>query len=134
MLVNPVVSGEHIGGGGFWNALLLGYAAPAAFCAALASPAGALPRRLAQATSVSAILLVFAYVTLETRRAFKGPAIGWDLPTTPGILRLFGGMAAAWTGSSRIRSVASVQRGALGVGLLRHRDDAQGFRLRSGRT
>jgi uncharacterized membrane protein len=82
VLVNPIVSGEAIGGGGFWNALLLGYAAPAALCAALANPAGALPRRLAQATSVAAILLVFAYATFETRRAFHGPAIGWDLQTT----------------------------------------------------
>ncbi len=135
VLVNPVVSGEPIGGGGLWNALLLGYAAPAALCAALASPAGALPRRLAQATSVAAILLAFAYVTLETRRAFQGPRdrVG-PADDRLGILRLFGGLAAAWAGSARIRSVASVQRGALGVGLLRHRDDAQSLRLRSGRA
>ena len=58
------------------------YAAPAALCAALANRAHRLSRmRLAQASSIAAILLVFAYATLETRRAFHGPAIGWDLPT-----------------------------------------------------
>ena len=83
VLVNPVVSGEPIGGGAFWNALLLAYAAPAALCAALANGARRLSRlRLAQASSIAAILLVFAYATLETRRAFQGPAIGWDLPTS----------------------------------------------------
>jgi uncharacterized membrane protein len=82
VLVNPVVTGEPIGGGAFWNASLLAYAAPAALCAALANPARRLSRmQLAQASSIAAILLVFAYVTLETRRAFHGPAIGWDLPT-----------------------------------------------------
>ena len=83
MLVNPVVSGEPTGGGAFWNALLLAYAAPAALCAALANAARRLSRmRLAQASSIAAILLVFAYATLETRRAFQGTAIGWDLPTS----------------------------------------------------
>ena len=135
VLVNPVVSGEPIGGGGFWNALLLGYAAPAALCAALASPAGALPRRLAQATSVAAILLVFAYVTLETRRAFQGSAIGWDLPTTDSENYAY---SAVWLLLGLVLLAYGVWRrvqgGALGVGLLRHRDDAQGFRLRSGWT
>ena len=83
VLVNPVVSGEPIGGSAFWNLLLIAYAAPAALCAALANLARRLSRmRLAQASSIAAILLVFAYATLETRRAFHGPAIGWDLPTS----------------------------------------------------
>ena len=83
VLVNPVVSGEPIGGGVFWNALLLAYAAPAALCAALANVARRRSRlRLAQASSIAAILLVFGYATLETRRVFQGPAIGWDLPTS----------------------------------------------------
>src|SRR5271166_2421583 len=49
-----------------------------------------------------------------------------------GILRLFGGLAAAWAGAARVWRVADVQGGASGLGLLRHRDDAQGFRVRSG--
>ena len=83
VLVNPVVSGEPIGGGAFWNVLLLAYAAPAALCAALANLARRLSRLpLAQASSIAAILLVFGYATLEIRRAFQGPAIGWDLPAS----------------------------------------------------
>jgi uncharacterized membrane protein len=81
--VNPVVGGESIGGGAFLNVLLLSYAAPAALCAALANFLRRLLRiSLAQALSIAAILLVFAYATLETRRAFQGPAIRWDLPTS----------------------------------------------------
>ena len=62
--------------------LLLAYAAPSALCAALARTARSLQRALARASSVAAILLVFAYATLETRRAFQGPAIGAGLPTS----------------------------------------------------
>jgi len=83
VLVNPVVSGEPIGGSAFWNVLLLAYAAPAALSAALANVARRRSRlRLAQASSIAAILLVFGYATLETRRFFQGPVIGWDLPTS----------------------------------------------------
>jgi len=82
VIVNPVFTGDPIGGGGFWNALLLAYAAPAALCAAIARPKGVFGPRLRRAASVAAILLVFAYATIETRRAFQGPALGLDLPAS----------------------------------------------------
>jgi uncharacterized membrane protein len=83
VLVNPVISGEPIGGNAFWNVLLLAYGAPAALSAALANLTRRLRRMLlARVSSIAAILLAFAYVTLETRRAFQGPTIGWDLPTS----------------------------------------------------
>ncbi len=83
VFINPVVNGEPIGGSAFWNVLLLAYAAPAALCAVLANAARKHSRlRLAQASSIAAILLVFGYATLETRRVFHGPAIGSDLPTS----------------------------------------------------
>jgi uncharacterized membrane protein len=81
-LVNPVVTSDPIGGGGFWNALLLAYAAPAALCAAVARAKDAIGRRLARAASVGAILLVFAYATIETRRVFQGPEVGPGLPAS----------------------------------------------------
>ena len=83
MLINPVVSGKVIGGSAFLNTLLLAYLAPATLCAALVNSARRHSRMgLAQASSVAAILLVFGYATLETRRVFQGPAIGSDLPTS----------------------------------------------------
>jgi uncharacterized membrane protein len=80
--VNPLVTGEPIGGGGFWNILLLAYAAPAALFAAVARATRSFSRRLAHAAGGGAILLAFAYATIETRRAFQGPQVGLDWPTS----------------------------------------------------
>ncbi len=82
VLVNPVIAGDLIGGGGFFNALLLGYAVPASLFAAVARAMRGFARRLARAASVGAILLAFVYATIETRRVFQGPRVGMDLPTS----------------------------------------------------
>jgi uncharacterized membrane protein len=80
--VNPMFTGDPIGGGVILNALLLGYVTPAALFAALARSARGLSRPIQRLASVGAILLVFAYATIETRRAFHGPEIGPGLPTS----------------------------------------------------
>ena len=83
VFVNPMVTGDPIGGGVVWNALILGYAAPAALFAALArSKRGVFSLWLQRLASAGAILLVFAYATIETRRAFHGSEVGLDLPTS----------------------------------------------------
>jgi uncharacterized membrane protein len=80
--VNPMLTGDPIGGGVVLNALILGYAAPAALFAALARSARGFGRRLQHLASAGAILLVFVYATIETRRAFHGSKVGLDLPTS----------------------------------------------------
>ena len=76
---NPLFTNEPIAGGVALNALLVAYALPALLTMILArrvrrTPIGA----LAGAASLAAILWLFAYVSLETRRAFEGAAIGLD--------------------------------------------------------
>ncbi len=71
-LANPLWSGQSVGEGLVVNSLALGYLAPAALAAVLA-------RRLRRPeVSVAAILWVFAYVSLETRRLFQSPWLDLD--------------------------------------------------------
>ncbi len=82
VFVNPLWTGDPIGGGVVFNALLLGYAAPAALFAALARSADRLGLRLRRLASAAAALMVFGYATIETRRAFHGPEVGLELTTS----------------------------------------------------
>ncbi|THD49408.1 MAG: DUF2339 domain-containing protein [Bradyrhizobium sp.] len=67
---NPLLTDAPIAGGAAINALIVAYALPAALTAWLGSRLNSAPMR------VAAILWFFAYVSLETRRAFHGAAIG----------------------------------------------------------
>ena len=135
VLVNPVIAGDLIGGGGFFNALLLGYAVPASLFAAVARamrgfrpPARA--RRERRRDSSRFRLCDDRNPTRFPRpQSRNGPA-----DERRGILRLFGGLAAAGPGAARLWHVAKVRRGASRVGFFHHRNDAQGVRFRSGRT
>jgi uncharacterized membrane protein len=69
-LVNPLWTDDAIAGGVAINALLVAYALPAALAAGLARRWGG------NAVGWAAVLWLFAYVTLETRRVFQGPNIG----------------------------------------------------------
>lgn len=69
---NPLFTDNAIAGAATINALLIAYALPAALTAALAGRVGWPAMRWA------AVLWLFAYVTLETRRFFQGPHIGLD--------------------------------------------------------
>ena len=71
-MVNPLLTNLEVGGGGVLNTLLIAYLLPALLCVALA-------RQLeAPAPRIAAILWLFAYVTLETRRLFAGAWMGLD--------------------------------------------------------
>ena len=79
---NPYFDQRPVLGGRWLNALLLGYALPG-FCAALFANLGRAYRPLwfLRMLRLVALLLVFLYVTLETRRQFQGLWIGWSQAT-----------------------------------------------------
>ena len=84
-LANPLVSGAPIGGGGAFNALIIGYALPSLFTLILARLARRMREPLyAAAASFAAIAWLFAYASLEVRRAFQGPTIGFEQWTSNG--------------------------------------------------
>ena len=85
LLYNPLFDGKPIEGGLALNALILGYLMPALLSATLARLArGAPPAAFAVAASLVAILLLFAYASLETRRVFQGVASGLERTTGDG--------------------------------------------------
>jgi uncharacterized membrane protein len=75
---NPYFTQLPVIGGRWLNSLLLGYALPGA-CAALFADRSRATRPLwfVRMMKIAALLLVFLYVTLETRRLFQGLWIGW---------------------------------------------------------
>ncbi|MEJ1157809.1 DUF2339 domain-containing protein [Prosthecomicrobium sp. N25] len=75
---NPLVTGDSIGEGVFFNGLLLGYLLPAA-AAGLAARLARIgrPRWYAGLLAGIALLLGFAWVTLMVRRAYHGPVLAY---------------------------------------------------------
>lgn len=78
---NPVVSGRPLLGGAVFNSLLLSYLAPIGLIALISRRLDVLNlssyRPVAGGLSLA---LVFAYVTLETKRLFQGPTmVPWSL-------------------------------------------------------
>ncbi len=85
LIYNPLFDGKPVDGGLALNALILAYLMPAALSATSARFARrAQPAAFAVAASLVAILLLFAYASLETRRAFQGAAIGFERATSDG--------------------------------------------------
>jgi uncharacterized membrane protein len=106
---NPLFTGEAVGGAPVFNLLGLAYLAPAALLAALAADKGAtIPRWPRMGLWAGAMLLGFAFVTLEVRRAFQGPVLAlFERPAGQGELYAY---SAAWI-------VAAL--GLLAAGILR---------------
>ena len=70
---NPVVTGEPVAGGRFFNALLLAYLAPVPLIGLIARRLHVIGwERLRPAAGVLALALLFAYLTLQTKRLFQG--------------------------------------------------------------
>src|SRR3546814_731520 len=73
---NPLWSGEPVGAWPLVNLLALAYLVPAGFALAFARELRADGlRKTAMAAAIYALLLVFAWLTLEVRRAFHGPVL-----------------------------------------------------------
>ncbi len=70
---NPVLTGDSIGEGRFFNLLLLAYVVPALLCCALYWVSyGRRKERYVTAIGATALLLLLAYITLENRALFHG--------------------------------------------------------------
>jgi uncharacterized membrane protein len=71
--LNPVVTGDPVPGGLAFNALLLAYLAPAALFALIARRLDVIGWEALRApVNGLAMVLLFAYVTLQTKRVFQG--------------------------------------------------------------
>ena len=75
-IYNPVVSGQPLIGNIAINSLLLSYVAPIGFIALITLKLDVLNwKQMRPAAGGLALALVFAYVTLETKRVFQGPSM-----------------------------------------------------------
>jgi uncharacterized membrane protein len=80
---NPLFNQRPIIGGRGLNSLLLGYALPAVAAAGLAKLCRSTrPLWFLRMARLMALLLIFLYATLETRRLFQGMWIGWNQATS----------------------------------------------------
>ncbi|MFN0192558.1 MAG: DUF2339 domain-containing protein, partial [Aestuariivirga sp.] len=74
--LNPVVTEEAVPGNAIFNALLLAYLAPVVLLGLIARKLGAIGwEKVRTLIGLLALLLAFAYVTLETKRLFQGPIL-----------------------------------------------------------
>jgi len=72
-VANPLLTGDPIGGG-FFNALLLGYGLPAVLAITLALVAkNTRPMPYRAVAAASAVTLALAYLSLQVRRLYQGP-------------------------------------------------------------
>lgn len=94
---NPLATFEPVGTWPVLNLLGVGYLVPALLGGVVAvSDRFALPDTLRRAISVGAGVLVFADLTLEVRRAFRGTVIGLDQGTWPASAETYA-YSAVWT-------------------------------------
>ena len=80
LLLNPMYSGESIGEARLFNLLLLAYVLPALLCGVLYwASYGRRHESYLKAIGVTALLLVFAYLSLENRALFHGPVLKYGI-------------------------------------------------------
>jgi uncharacterized membrane protein len=87
MIANPLLTGDPVGGSAIFNDLLVGYGLTAVLAFALAREASRRnglrpPPAFRVAASIAAIVTLFVFVTLETRRVFQGESIWFRQPTS----------------------------------------------------
>jgi uncharacterized membrane protein len=71
--LNPVVTGEPVAGGPWFNALLLAYLAPVPLIALIARRLDVIGWESVRPVAWGlALVMLFAYVTLQTKRLFQG--------------------------------------------------------------
>lgn len=82
---NPYVTGDAVEGRTFVSSLLVAYLLPGLAALYVARHARSLrPQWYTRAAGILAVALIFLFVTLETRHAFKGPLIGfWNGASEP---------------------------------------------------
>ena len=78
LVFNPILTGESVGSWPVLNVLFLAYAVPALFAFRFgAALEGTRYADAGRAAGVLGFILVFAYISLETTRAFEGPMFDW---------------------------------------------------------
>lgn len=87
IIANPLFTGAAVGGNAVFNSLLVGYGLTAALAFVLALEASRRhdlrpPSAFRVAASIAAIVTLFVFVTLETRRMFQGDNIWFRLSTS----------------------------------------------------
>ena len=87
LFYNPLLAwrGTELPGGVFFNPLLLSYLLPGLMALLLGRMAdGVRPRWYVMGARITAMALVFGYITMQVRRVFQGPAIGLGRYTSDG--------------------------------------------------
>ncbi len=106
LALNPVVSGDAVPGNLVFNALLLAYLAPVVLLGLIARKlAGIGWDGLRPAAGLLALVLALAYVTLETKRIFQGPAM---VPWSETIAESYA-YSAVWLASALALFVAGIR-------------------------
>jgi uncharacterized membrane protein len=108
IVLNPVVTGEPVAGGQWYNALLLAYLAPVPLI-------GLIARRLdvigwedwKPMAGILALVLLFAYVTLQTKRLFQGMLM---VPESLSLAETYA-YSAVWLGFALVLFVAGIRLG-----------------------
>ncbi|MFV2093729.1 MAG: DUF2339 domain-containing protein, partial [Hyphomicrobiales bacterium] len=76
LALNPLFTAESMGDGSVFNTLVLAYLAPAILAAILfATARGKRHQYFVMAAGLTALLMAFAYISLETRLLFQGPVL-----------------------------------------------------------
>jgi uncharacterized membrane protein len=118
---NPLYTGTPVGEGALFNLLLLAYAAPAALYAVHTLLAPEQPVWGRRASAALALVMTFAWASLEVRHAFVGPIldaepVGQAEMWVYSVVWLLGGVAML--GGGILRRSVLLRRAGLGVVLL----------------
>jgi len=106
--LNPVVTGEPVAGGLWFNALLLAYLAPVPLIGLIARRLDVIGWENAKsAAGVLALALLFAYVTLQTKRYFQGMML---VPESLSLAETYA-YSAVWLAFALVLFIAGIRLG-----------------------
>jgi uncharacterized membrane protein len=114
---NPLFTNEPLEGGAFFNALLLAYLLPALLAYALArAAANVRPNWYVMGARIATILLTFGWLTLQTRRFFRGASdmglFGFIFSIRPMSEVEFWAYSAVWLGFGLLLLAYGILRGS----------------------
>ena len=105
---NPVVTGEPVAGGLWFNALLLAYLAPVPLIGLIARRLDVIGwQGLKPMAGILALVLLFAYVTLQTKRYFQGMML---MPESLSLAETYA-YSAVWLGFALVLFIAGIKLG-----------------------
>lgn len=105
---NPVVTGDPVAGGLWFNALLLAYLAPVPLIGLIARRLDVIGwQDLKPMAGILALVLLFAYVTLQTKRYFQGMML---VPESLSLAETYA-YSAVWLGFALVLFIAGIRLG-----------------------